>query len=175
MNKTRQCLIAGIKEKIMIKVFGMGLPSGIFTQVPQSVSQRRFCGKERWDAGVDMTSPRVRTSRAGTQTLISLIPAQLFTMRSLFYLINLCNAFKASKAAIMLHMHWRILLQVLIWVSRSLLLSLTPFCLNFEYKELFPSLGWSYSDLIIGADVLLVFIGEHCFQQRQRVLSAKIS
>lgn len=104
MNKTRQCLIAGIKEKIMIKVFGMGLPSGIFTQVLQSVSQRRFCGKERRDAGVDMTSPRVRTSRAGTQTLISLIPAQHFTMRSLFYLINLYNAFKASKA-VMLHMH----------------------------------------------------------------------
>lgn len=77
---------------------------GIFTQALQSVIQRRFCGKERRDAGVDMTSPRVRTSIAGTRTLISLIPAQHFTMRSLFCLVNLRNASKASKA-IMLHMH----------------------------------------------------------------------
>lgn len=149
----------------------MVFPSGIFAQVLQSVIQRRFCGKEGWDAGVDMTSPGVRTSRAGTWTLISLIPAQRFTMRSSFCLINLRNASKA----IMLHMHWRILLQVLVWVSRSHLLSPTPFYLNFEYKEVLPSLGWPYSDLIIRTAVLLVFIGEHCFQWGQRVLSAKNS
>lgn len=80
----------------------MVFPSGIFTQVLQSEIQRRFLG--RWDAGVDMISPGVRTLRAGTWALMSLIPAQHFTERSLRCVINLCNASKASKT-IMLHIY----------------------------------------------------------------------